>query len=157
MKVNTRLAGRLLPALLAVFLAVGCRSVSNPVKPGQAEAAETVIAEPDPAEAAEADSAGDTAGDSAGTNPVEADSAENETLEAEAAEASDLSVPGLPEAFALSMVPEYSGSIWADVNEDVPFFDDRQMEAARRMTSAMSLFAKKTSSAFSPSPASSTW
>ena len=74
------------PALLAVFLAVGCRSVSNPVKPGQAEAAETVIAEQDPAEAAEADSAGNPAG----TNPVEADSAENETLEAEAAEASDL-------------------------------------------------------------------
>ena len=142
MKVNTRLAGRLLPALLAVFLAVGCRSVSNPVKPGQAEAAETVIAEPDPAEAAEADSAGNPAG----TNPVEADSAENETLEAEAAEAeaSDLPVPGLPEAFALSMVPEYSGSIWADVNEDVPFFDDRQMEAARRMTSAMSLQNRET-------------
>ena len=53
MKVNKRLAGRLLPALLAVFLAAGCRAVSNPVKPGQAEAAETEIAEADPAEAAE--------------------------------------------------------------------------------------------------------
>jgi DNA-entry nuclease len=128
MKVNIRLAGRLLPALLAVFLAVGCRSVSNPVKPGQAEAAETVIAEPDPAEAAEAE-----------PNPTEA--AEAEAAEAEA---SDLPVPGLPEAFALSMVPEYSGSIWADVNEDIPFFDERQMEAARRMTSAMSLQNRET-------------
>ena len=128
MKVNIRLAGRLLPALLAVFLAVGCRSVSNPVKPGQAEAAETVIAEPDPAEAAEAE-----------PDPTEA--AEAEAAEAEA---SDLPVPGLPEAFALSMVPEYSGSIWADVNEDIPFFDERQMEAARRMTSAMSLQNRET-------------
>ena len=128
MKVNTRLAGRLLPALLAVFLAVGCRSVSNPVKPGQAEAAETVIAEPDPAEAAEAE-----------PDPTEATEAE-----AAEAEASDLPVPGLPEAFALSMVPEYSGSIWADVNEDIPFFDERQMEAARRMTSAMSLQNRET-------------
>ncbi len=138
MKVNKRLAGRLLPALLAVFLAAGCRAVSNPVKPGQAEAAETEIAEADPAEAAEADPAG--------TNPVEADSAEIETLEVETAEneASDLPVPGLPQAFAPSMVPEYSGSIWADVNDDVPFFDERQMEAARRMTSVMSLQNRET-------------
>ena len=135
---NKRLAGRLLPALLAVFLAAGCRSVSNPVKPGQAEAAETEIAKPDPAEAVEADPAGTNP---VGTNSAEADSAEIEILEADTAEneASDLPVPGLPQAFALSMVPEYSGSIWADVNDDVPFFDERQMEAARRMTSAMSL------------------
>jgi DNA-entry nuclease len=64
--------------------------------------------------------------DSAGTNPV-------------VAEAPDLPEPGLPEEFSLSMVPDYSGSIWADVNEDVPFFDQGQMDAARRMTSAMSL------------------
>lgn len=150
---NKRLAGRLLPALLAVFLAAGCRSISNPVKPGQAEAAETEIAKPDSAEAVEADPAGTNP---VGTNSAEVDSAKKDPAEAEAsedvpvetehtganpveAEASDLPVPGLPQAFALSMVPEYSGSIWADVNDDVPFFDERQMEAARRMTSAMSL------------------
>ena len=135
---NKRLAGRLLPALLAVFLAAGCRSISNTVTTGQAEAAETEIAKPDSAEAVEADPAGTNP---VGTNSAEADSAEIEILEADTAEneASDLPVPGLPQAFALSMVPEYSGSIWADVNDDVPFFDERQMEAARRMTSAMSL------------------
>ena len=70
---NKRLAGRLLPALLAVFLAAGCRSISNPVKPGQAEAAETEIAKPESAEAVEADPAGTNP---VGTNSAEADSAE---------------------------------------------------------------------------------
>jgi hypothetical protein len=36
MKVYKRLVSRLLPALLAVFLAAGCGSLSNPVQPGQA-------------------------------------------------------------------------------------------------------------------------
>jgi DNA-entry nuclease len=130
MKVYKRLVSRLLPALLAVFLAAGCGSLSNPVQPGQAEAAEPEMAEAEAAaaEMAEAEMVETAAAeaDSAGTNPV-------------VAEAPDLPEPGLPEEFSLSMVPDYSGSIWADVNEDVPFFDQGQMDAARRMTSAMSL------------------
>lgn len=108
MKVDKKLVCRLLPVLLAAWLAAGCRPLSNPVQPGQAEAAET---------------------ESEVTGSAETD------LETEAL---DLPVPGLPEAFALSMVPEYSGSIWADIHEDIPFFDERQMEAARRMTSVLS-------------------
>ena len=54
------------------------------------------------------------------------------------ADIAQLPLPGLPEAFALSMVPDYSGSIWADINEDVPFFDEKQMEAARRLTAILS-------------------
>ena len=93
---------RLLSVLLSVFLAAGCGSFSNPVKPGEAEAAET------------------------------------ESAESEETGALDLPAPGLPEGFDLSMVPEYNGSIWADVNEDVPFFTEKQMEAARRMTGSLS-------------------
>ena len=93
---------RVLPVLMAVFLAAGCGSFSNPVQPGEAEAAET------------------------------------ESAVSEETGALDLPAPGLPEGFDLSMVPEYNGSIWADVNEDVPFFTEKQMEAARRMTGALS-------------------
>ena len=93
---------RLLSVLLSVFLAAGCGSFSNPVQPGEAEAAET------------------------------------ESAESEETGALDLPAPGLPEGFDLSMVPEYNGSIWADVNEDVPFFTEKQMEAARRMTGSLS-------------------
>ena len=41
-----------------------------------------------------------------------------------------LPVPGLPHAFDLSEVPPYAGTVWADVNGDVPFFDEAQMKAA---------------------------
>jgi DNA-entry nuclease len=41
-----------------------------------------------------------------------------------------LPVPGLPLAFDLSEVPPYGGTVWADVNGDVPFFDEAQMKAA---------------------------
>ena len=86
---------RLLSVLLSVFLAAGCGSFSNPVQPGEAEAAET------------------------------------ESAESEETGALDLPAPGLPEGFDLSMVPEYNGSIWADVNEDVPFFTEKQLRLAR--------------------------
>lgn len=117
MKVYKNITCRVLPVFMAVLLAVGCRSLSEPVQPEQGETAETDTIGTDTIEA-----------NTAGTDPEETDSVKTE-----------LPVPGIPDDFSLTMVPEYSGSIWADVNEDVPFFDEKQMEAARRMAGALSL------------------
>ena len=40
---------------------------------------------------------------------------------------------GLPEEFDPGMVPAPGRDAWADVNEDIPFFSGREMEAARRL------------------------
>ena len=116
----------MLPVLLAVFLAAGCGSFSNPVQPGAAEAAQTEIAETEH-EASDIEALDPKGSD---IEPSDIDLLEIAALE--------LPAPGLPEEFDLSMVPEYKGSIWADVNEDVPFFTEKQMETARRMTSVLS-------------------
>ena len=125
-----------MPVLLAVFLAAGCGSFSNPVQPGAAEAAQTEIAETEH-EASDIEALDPKGSDiepsdteSSDIRPSDLDPLEITVLE--------LPAPGLPEEFDLSMVPEYKGSIWADVNEDVPFFTEKQMETARRMTSVLS-------------------
>ena len=147
MKVYKRIVYRVLPVLMAVFFAAGCRSLSNPAQPEQAVPVETDTAETDSvkqetgqAEAGEADTA-ET--DSAKSDAAQTEASKTETAEAVFAEEgtaetddSKLPAPGIPDDFVSAMVPEYSGSIWADVNEDVPFFDEKQMEAARRMAGA---------------------
>ena len=124
---------------MAVFFAAGCRSLSNPAQPEQAVPVVTDTAETDSvkqetgqAEAGEADTADS---DSAKSDAAQTEASKTETAEAVFAEEG----PGIPDDFVPAMVPEYSGSIWADVNEDVPFFDEKQMEAARRMAGALSL------------------
>ena len=150
MKVYKRIVCRVLPVLMAVFFAAGCRSLSNPAQPEQAVPVETDTAETDSvkqetgqAEAGEADTAEN---DSAKSDAAQTEASKTETAEAVFAEEgtaetddSKLPAPGIPDDFVPAMVPEYSGSIWADVNEDVPFFDEKQMEAARRMAGALSL------------------
>ena len=150
MKVYKRIVCRVLPVLMAVFFAAGCRSLSNPAQPEQAVPVVTDTAETDSvkqetgqAEAGEADTA-ET--DSAKSDAAQTEASKTETAEAVFAEEgtaetddSKLPAPGIPDDFVPAMVPEYSGSIWADVNEDVPFFDEKQMEAARRMAGALSL------------------
>lgn len=129
MKLYKNIMCRLLPVLLIIFLSAGCGLLSNPVQPEQAEAAEMEAEEKEAskAEAQEREAA-----------EIEADEIEAAEKEAAETEIFELPLPGLPKDFALSMVPEYSGSIWADINEDVPFFDEKQMEAARRMAKALS-------------------
>lgn len=132
MKIYKKRVRRLLSVMLAVFLAAGCRSFSDSVQPVQPEAAET-------AEAAEAARPGSEETEAAETEAARPGGGDRDEAETNGAETAELPVPGLPEAFSLSMVPEYSGSIWADVNGDVPFFDERQREAARRLAKALSL------------------
>ncbi|MDO5132374.1 MAG: DNA/RNA non-specific endonuclease [Eubacteriales bacterium] len=46
---------------------------------------------------------------------------------------SGLPLPGLPAGFAAEDVPSFSGTAWVDVHEDVPFFSEPEMAAARGM------------------------
>ena len=126
----------MLPVLLAVFLAAGCGSFSNPVQPGAAEAAQTEIAETEH-EASDIEALDPKGSD---IEPSDTESSDIKPSDIDLLEITvlELPAPGLPEEFDLSMVPEYKGSIWADVNEDVPFFTEKQMETARRMTSVLS-------------------
>ena len=126
----------MLPVLLAVFLAAGCGSFSNPVQPGAAEAAQTEIAETEH-EASDIEALDPKGSD---IEPSDTESSDIKPSDIDPLEITvlELPAPGLPEEFDLSMVPEYKGSIWADVNEDVPFFTEKQMETARRMTSVLS-------------------
>lgn len=124
MKVYKSVICRLLPVLMAVFLTAGCGSLSNPGQPGTAEAAGTAEMEAAETEGAEQAAEDKKAEIGKGT---------------EDAEAAELPAPGLPGAFSLSMVPDYSGDIWTDINGDVPFFEESQMEAARRMVKILSL------------------
>lgn len=136
MKVYKSVMCRLLPVLMAVFLASGCGPLSNAEQPGPAAAAETEGTVLD----AEGTAVAETEGKVQDTESTVAAETESTVQDAEGTEASELQLPlpGLPEAFTLSMVPEYSGDIWADINGDVPFFDGRQMEAARRMAGILS-------------------
>ena len=43
---------------------------------------------------------------------------------------------GLPSAFERSSVPAPGSRAWADINDDVPFFTEKEMEAARSMAAA---------------------
>ena len=133
---KSRSCCRLLPVLLAVFLAAGCGSFSNPVQPGAAEAAQTEVAETEH-EASDIEALDPKGSD---IEPSDTESSDIKPSDIDLLEITvlELPAPGLPEEFDLSMVPEYKGSIWADVNEDVPFFTEKQMETARRMTSVLS-------------------
>ncbi len=44
---------------------------------------------------------------------------------------------GLPQAFDPSAVPLFAREAWADVNDDIPFFTDEEIEDAHRMTDAL--------------------
>ena len=129
----------MLAVFLAVFLAAGCGALSNPVQPGAAEAAETETSGTESSKT-ETPETEPSETETPETKPSETETPKTDDSETGPLEAAalELPAPGLPEEFDLSMVPEYKGSIWADVNEDVPFFTEKQMETARRMTSVLS-------------------
>lgn len=154
MKLPEKIMLRLLPVLMAVILAAGCGTTSGQTQSGNTETADIDAAETEEI-GTETPQTGDAntdvvETDDAKTGVIGADGAAADTLadqvkEAAAAAISEteavsigLPVPGLPEAFDLSMVPEFDGTVWADVNEDVPFFDEKEMEAARLMAKVLS-------------------
>ena len=102
-------------ALAVVILTSGCGPLQGQGSEhaGEAEAVETVVS------AAEVQAKEEKAEDNVEDSEGEDSTAENR-----------LPVPGLPHAFDLSEVPPYAGTVWADVNGDVPFFDEAQMKAA---------------------------
>ena len=102
-------------ALAVVILTSGCGPLQGQGSEhaGEAEAVETVVS------AAEVQTKEEKAEDNVEDSEGEDSTAENR-----------LPVPGLPHAFDLSEVPPYAGTVWADVNGDVPFFDEAQMKAA---------------------------
>lgn len=139
----------LLAAALAVFiLASGCGILQGQRSEhtGEAEAVETIVSAAEvqaketeePAVSAaevQAKETEETAASAA--QPQAKEEAEDGAGEGSAAE-NRLPVPGLPNAFDLSEVPPYAGTVWADVNEDVPFFDEAQMKAAVGMVKDLS-------------------
>jgi DNA-entry nuclease len=117
-------------ALAVVILTSGCGPLQGQGSEhaGEAEAVETVVS----AAEVPAKETGDTvvsvtevqAKEEKAEDNVEDSEGEDSTTE------NRLPVPGLPHAFDLSEVPPYAGTVWADVNGDVPFFDEAQMKAA---------------------------
>lgn len=117
--------------LLAAFLFTGCR---HPLQ-----------AEPQAASAQPAAAAGTTlqekpeSGDlpesaSLQEKPESGDLPEDATLlSANAHWTAALPLPETPREFDLASVPAFSGTAWADVNGDVPFFTEEEMEEAGRL------------------------
>ena len=55
-----------------------------------------------------------------------------------------LPLPETPREFDLASVPAFDGTAWADVNGDVPFFTEEEMEAAGRLAAEGSMAGSET-------------
>ena len=127
---HRRVISLLAAALAVVILTSGCGPLQGKESEhaGEAEAVETVVS----AAEVPAKETGDTVVSVTEVQAKEEKAEDNvEDSEGEDSTAENrLPVPGLPHAFDLSEVPPYAGTVWADVNGDVPFFDEAQMKAA---------------------------
>ena len=151
------MAGRRLSGLavliLAVFLSVACSPAVEPQTRPAEEAEKTAAAEElEKAGAAEeAEAAGETEKAAAAEKAEKAGAVENtgeaglagETGSGQNAAGREKPSPGmllfgLPADFDPVSVPAFGHDAWADINDDVPFFTEKEMEDARSMAAAAS-------------------
>ena len=159
MKISDHFFRRLLTLFLAAALAAGCGISNEHGQSGKTEAAETYYSETG---YSETDYSETDYSETDSSNPDNSDALNSDTLNADAlnsapgntdidysnpdysypetglAEAGSALKPGIPDAFELAAVSPFSGTVWADVNGDVPFFEETEMEAARRMVTVLS-------------------
>ena len=149
MKIPDHIFRRLLTLFLAAALAAGCGISNEHGQSGKAEAAETDFSETDYSETdySEKDSPAahnsdalnsDAVISAPGISDIDYSDPDYSAPETGLAEAGSALNPGLPDAFELSAVAPFSGTVWTDVNGDVPFFEETEMEAARRMVTVLS-------------------
>ena len=159
MKIPDHFFRRLLTLFLAAALAAGCGISNEHGQSGKTEAAETDYSEtgysetdysetdysetdssdPDNSDALNSDTLNADALNSApGNTDIDYSNPDYSYPETGLAEAGSALKPGIPDAFELAAVSPFSGTVWADVNGDVPFFEETEMEAARRMVTVLS-------------------
>ena len=159
MKISDHFFRRLLTLFLAAALAAGCGISNEHGQSGKTEAAETDYSEtgysetdysetdysetdssdPDNSDALNSDTLNADALNSApGNTDIDYSNPDYSYPETGLAEAGSALKPGIPDAFELAAVSPFSGTVWADVNGDVPFFEETEMEAARRMVTVLS-------------------
>ena len=159
MKIPDHFFRRLLTLFLAAALAAGCGISNEHGQSGKTEAAETDYSEtgysetdysetdysetdssdPDNSDALNSDTLNADALNSApGNTDIDYSNPDYSYPETGLAEAGNALKPGIPDAFELAAVSPFSGTVWADVNGDVPFFEETEMEAARRMVTVLS-------------------
>lgn len=134
----------LLSAFLAVMLLTSCVTAPSDLVSADNASPGTVSEDFLPADSVSSDP---VSGDSAAVDPVSADTASVGTQGLSGSESAgpglweqDLPRVGLPAGFDREAVPVYSGSAWADVNDDVPFFSTEEMDAALRLIEAGGIF-----------------
>lgn len=156
-QMKKEMAGRRLSGLavliLAVFLSVACSPAVEPQTRPAEEAEKAAAAEEleKAGSAEEAEAAGETEKAAAVEKAEKAGAVENtgeaglagETGSGQNAAGREKPSPGmlrfgLPADFDPVSVPAFGHDAWADINDDVPFFTEKEMEDARSMAAAAS-------------------